>query len=450
MNKTEWQAGISLASVYVLRMLGLFMVIPVLAVAALEYPDYSPLWVGLAVGGYGLTQAICQIPMGLLSDSWGRKPVIYIGLILFALGSLIAGLADSMWLLTIGRIMQGSGAIAAAVMALASDATRESQRTKIMALIGISIGFSFYLALLLGPIVAASLGLSGIFLMTAILAILCVPLVHFGVQLPENLQASGDSLPKTKSLWSLYKHHHLWRLNLSVLVIHMLVTCFFVQVPVQLINMSVPLSEHWIVYTIVLSVSVLALIVMINLSDKLPVSTSASIALLCLAVSFVILLTNANNWTGIVIAGIFFFAGFNFLEAKMPSMVSAICPPGQKGSAMGLYASHQFFGAFLGGLVSGLLNSFFSPQYTFIMCLVVIFLLSLTMKGLANIERIKRVTLMLGDTGVTMNTNASILNELRGLAGVKEALIDDIDDAIYLKVDAKLFDIEQAKQIIKH
>lgn len=450
LNKMEWQAGISLASVYVLRMLGLFMVIPVLAVAALEYPDYSPIWVGLAVGGYGLTQALCQIPMGLLSDSWGRKPVIYVGLILFSIGSLIAGLADSMWLLTIGRIVQGSGAIAAAVMALASDATRESQRTKIMALIGVSIGFSFYLALLLGPLVATSFGLSGIFLMTAVLAILCIPLVHFGVQLPSTSQASGDSLPKTETLWGLFRHQHLWRLNVSVLVIHMLVTCFFVQVPVQLINISVPLSEHWIVYTIVLSVSVLALIVMINLSDKLPVSVSARIALLCLAIAFVLLLSYADNWTGIVVAGIFFFAGFNFLEAKMPSMVSSICPPGQKGSAMGLYASHQFFGAFLGGLASGLLNSFFSPQYTFIMCLVVIFLLSLTMKGLANIERIKRVTLMLGDIGVNKTANVGILNDLKRLAGVKEALIDDIDEAIYLKVDAKLFDIEQAKQIIKH
>ena len=449
LNKSEWQAGLSLASVYVLRMLGLFMVIPVLAVTALEYPDYSPLLVGLAIGGYGLTQALFQIPMGLLSDRWGRKPVIYTGLIFFAVGSLIAAYADSMWLLTVGRIVQGAGAIAAAVMALASDATRESQRTKVMALIGVSIGFSFYLALLLGPIFTVAFGLSGIFFMTAILSLCCIPLVHFGVRLPANQEPSGDSLPKMSCLPKLFKHRHLWRLNVSVLVIHMLVTCFFVQVPVQLANIDIPLSEHWIVYTVVLSVSVLVLMLMINASDKLAISTSARLSLLFLAIAFVLLLTAANSWTGIVIAVIFFFAGFNFLEAKMPSMVSSICPPGQKGSAMGLYSSHQFLGAFMGGLISGLVNSFFSPQYTFIVCLVVIFLLSLTLKGLANIERIKRVTIKLGDSADNKNANSSMLNDLRQLAGVKEALLDDIEAAIYLKVDASRFDIEQAKLITK-
>lgn len=450
LSKSEWQAGIALASVYVMRMLGLFMVIPVLAIAAVEYPDYSPIWVGLAVGGYGLTQALLQIPMGILSDTWGRKPVIYLGLGLFALGSLIAGYADSMWMLTIGRIIQGSGAIAAAVMALASDVTRESQRTKIMAMIGVSIGFSFYLALLIGPIIANTLGLRGIFYITCILSLCCIPLIHFSVKTPRTPQPSGDSLPKSEKLSSLFKHHHLWRLNVSVLVIHLLVTCFFVQVPVQLININIPLNEHWLVYTIVLSTSVLALLLMINLADKLLVSSSMRLALLCLAISFVLLLTSANTWTGIVIAGTFFFAGFNFLEAKMPATVSAICPAGQKGSAMGLYSSHQFFGAFLGGLLSGLLNSFFSPQYTFILCLIVIFLLSLCVKGLVNIESIKRITLKLENKDAINNAGASTVEKLKQLAGVKEALIDNVEAAVYLKVDAKKFDIEQAKQIIRY
>jgi len=448
LNKSEWRAGISLASVYVLRMLGLFMVIPVIAIAAKEYPDYSALWVGLAIGGYGLTQAIFQIPMGLLSDKWGRKPVIYMGLTFFAVGSLIAGLADTMWLLTLGRILQGAGAIAGAIMALATDVTRESQRTKIMALIGVSIGMSFYLALLLGPLIANNMGMQGIFLITAGLSILCLPLVRFGVPNQMPMQPTGDALPKLDQLNELFRHQHLWRLNLSVLVIHMLITCFFVQVPVQLLNIGVPLADHWSLYSVVLLVSVLFLFFMIKLLDKHVVSFSFRISLAFMAAGFLILIVNAPSWTGIAIAGVLFFTGFNFLEAKMPSMVSSIAPAGRKGSAMGIYASHQFLGAFLGGLASGLLNSYFSAEYTFMMCLIVIFLLSLSLKGLSSVQQIKRVTLKLNAHNITTQSHADLLSKLYILNGVKEAVIDPIDAAVYLKVDAKAFNIQEAEKLI--
>ena len=449
LNKSEWQAGIALASVYVLRMLGLFMVIPVIAVAAVSYPDYSPLWVGLAIGGYGLTQAIFQIPMGLLSDKWGRKPVIYLGLSLFAIGSLIAGLADSMYLLTIGRIVQGSGAIAGAIMALASDVTRETQRTKVMALIGISIGFSFYIALLLGPLIASHLGMQGIFLITAVFSVLCLPLVRFGINNVDVNEPSGDSLPKAGQLSSLFRHHFLSRLNWSVLVVHLLITCFFVQVPLMLVNIDVPLNEHWLVYTVVLFASVIGLVVLIKLVDKLPISASFRIALLFMASGFVILLLHGNSWASIAIAGVLFFTGFNFLEAKMPAMVSSISPAGSKGGAMGIYASHQFFGAFLGGLLSGLLNSYFSAEYTFIMCLVVIFLLSLIAKGLTSTERIKRVTLRLEKSHIENKNLVDLRKKISSLSGVKEVVADPSENAMYLKVDAKTFDMTKAQALIK-
>ena len=448
LNRSEWQSGLSLSAVYVLRMLGLFMVIPVIAIAALDYPDYSPLWVGLAIGGYGLTQAIFQIPMGLLSDRVGRKPIIYAGLLLFATGSLMAGLADSMYMLTIGRIMQGSGAIAGAVMALASDATRESQRTKIMALIGVSIGFSFYIALLLGPLIASNLGMQGIFLITAGLSLLCIPVVKFGVKAEAVAQPTGDALPKLGQLSSLYKHTHLWRLNISVLVIHMLITCFFVQVPVQLLNLGVPLSEHWVLYSLVLAVSVLCLIVMIKLVDKLKVALSFRIALVFIVAAFVLLIVQPPSWTGTAIAGILFFTGFNFLEAKMPAMVSSIAPPGSKGSAMGIYASHQFFGAFLGGLLSGLLNSYFSAEYTFIMCVMIVFLLSLISKGLTSVDKIKRVTLALTIANKSQLALEELRRRLSNQVGVKEVIVDDIEHAVYLKVDAKLFNLEKAQALV--
>nr|WP_136251338.1 MFS transporter [Ningiella ruwaisensis] len=451
----EKRAAISLAAVYVMRMLGLFMVIPVIAVAATAFDDYSPLLVGFAVGGYGLTQALLQIPFGVLSDKWGRKPVIYLGLCLFCAGSLLAGFADSMLVLTIGRILQGSGAIAGAIMALASDVTRESQRTKVMAIIGVSIGFSFYIALLTGPLLAASIGLNGIFLMTAALSLMCIAAVKWGVILVEQstsvntlqAKATGDSLPKLEHIGKLFSHSALWRLNVSVLIVHLLITCFFVQIPVMLLDIKVPLEEHYILYALVLFVSILVLLVFMQLSKSLNVSLLFRLALLTIAVAFFMLIVAEPSYWLISLAGILFFGGFNFMEAKMPAMVSSISPAGQKGSAMGIYASHQFFGAFLGGVLSGLLNSYFEVKTSFIMCLVLIFICALITKGLASVERVKRVTLTIDDNQNTDDILA-IKAQLAVLPGVKEVTADAVASAFYLKVDAKQFSLPQAKALI--
>ena len=462
LTKNEFRAALSLASVYVLRMLGLFMVIPVIAVAALSFDDYSPLLVGLAVGGYGLTQACLQIPFGIASDRWGRKPVIYLGLAMFCIGSLIAGFADSMLMLTIGRILQGAGAIAGAVMALASDVTRESQRTKVMAIIGVSIGFSFYIALLLGPVLAANIGLQGIFLLTAALCILCFPLIKWGVNLHDaNHSPAGDALPKLDQLGSLFKHSALWKLNVSVLLVHLLITCFFVQVPIFLINIDLPLGEHYKVYSVVLLLSVIVLIALMQVAKKLPVASTFRLALVCMAGGFFLLITQSPSYVMLCVAGVLFFGGFNFMEAKMPAMVSSLAPAGQKGSAMGIYASHQFFGAFLGGVISGLMNSYFDVQTSFIICLVLIFICSLITRGLASTERVKRVTLsyrVLSDVSVGDEaTNATdlsatqvteIANKLKLLVGVKDINVDPYEQVFYLKVDAKQFSLAQARALL--
>lgn len=450
MNPQETRAAISLALVYVLRMLGLFMVIPVLAIAAVDYPDYSPLFVGLAIGGYGLTQAILQIPMGVLSDKWGRKPVIYMGLCFFALGSLVAANADSMAMLTLGRILQGAGAIAGAIMALAADVTRESERAKVMAIIGVSIGFSFYVALLTGPIIAGLYGIQGIFWITAVLTICCLPLVKFGVPTPKESSPSGDALPQLSQLKNLAKEPSLWRLNISVLTVHLLITCFFVQVPVLLTEVNFGLDEHWKIYTPILFVSVLILVMLMKLCKHLQTSTSFIISLTLMAMGFGLFLLPELNWAVIIIAGTLFFAGFNYMEAHMPVMVSSIAPAGKKGSAMGIYASFQFFGAFLGGVISGALTGWLGPKLALVACLIFIVIAMIIVWGLQKTTKVERVTLTIENRDSFQQTSnkTQLESDFGKLEGVQEVLVDVEKRAVYLKVDNKGFDIEKAKALI--
>jgi MFS family permease len=431
-------------------MLGLFMVIPVLAIAAVEYPDYSPLLVGLAIGGYGLTQAILQIPMGVLSDKWGRKPVIYMGLCFFAIGSLIAANADTMTMLTVGRILQGAGAIAGAVIALAADVTRESERAKVMAIIGVSIGFSFYVALLTVPIIAVYYGIQGIFWITAILTLCCLPLVKFGVPNPQASSPSGDALPQLSQLKNLAKDPSLWRLNASVLTVHLLITCFFVQVPTLLTQASFGLDEHWKIYTPILFISILILVVLMKVCKPLQTSTSFIISLALMASGFGLLLLPEVNWLIIIVAGTLFFGGFNYMEAHMPVMVSSIAPAGKKGSAMGIYASCQFFGAFLGGLISGLLTGWLGPKLALVACLVFIAVAMYMALGLQKATKIKRVTLAIQNSGGDkLATNKIQLeSDFAKLDGVQEVFVDVEKNAVYLKVDSKGFDIEKANALI--
>ena len=451
MNASEVRAAITLASVYVLRMLGLFMVIPVLAIAAVEYPDYSPLLVGLAIGGYGLTQAILQIPMGILSDKWGRKPVIYLGLSFFALGSIIAATADTMTMLTVGRVLQGAGEIAGAVMALATDVTRESERAKVMAIIGVSIGFSFYLALLVGPVIAGTFGLSGIFWITAVLTICCIPLIKFGVATPAQQTPAGDTIPRRNQLKSLLIDSNLWRLNISVLIVHMLITCFFVQVPTLLSEADFGLNEHWKIYTPILLISVLFLVVLMKLGARVPTGIAFIFSLLLMSFGFGLFLLPDLDWKLITLAGILFFAGFNYMEAHMPALVSSIAPAGRKGSAMGIYASHQFFGAFLGGVLSGVLTQWMEADTAIYACLLVIFIGMILAAGIQSAKRVKRVTLKIpaGAAWTKETDYSNIQQALSSIEQVHDVSIDLVEQAIYLKVDSKGFDLEQAKALIQ-
>ena len=441
MNSTELRSAFSLAFVYVLRMLGLFMVMPVIAIGAKHYPDYSAFLIGLAIGGYGLTQALLQIPMGVLSDKIGRKPVIAGGLVVFAIGSLVAATADSLAWVVVGRFLQGAGAIAGAIMALAGDLSREKQRPKVMAIIGISIGFSFYLALLLGPIIAAKYGLSGIFLITGVLACFCILLILFVVPSATNIAPRGDTLPVVEDLKSLFLQPQLMRLNISVLLLHMLITLLFVQIPVFLIDLQWPLNTHWQAYSIVLFASVLGLVVLMALAAKYQHRVlQGSVA--GLAVVFTLLIFGQHSIIYLLVLVSLFFTCFNYLEANFPAMVSNIAPAGKKGSAMGFYASFQFFGAFIGGVLSGSIGELLGIQWVFILAAILCCIWLLLISGLQATNRFKRYTLNSKQQITTLT-----LQQLSELAGVIDITVVPNEQVLYLKAEQH-FDIQQAKLVL--
>ncbi|QCZ92125.1 MFS transporter [Salinimonas iocasae] len=444
MNALEVRAAVSLALVYVLRMMGLFMVMPVLAVAAMDYPDYSPVLVGLAVGGYGLTQAALQIPMGMLSDRWGRKPVILLGLSVFAAGSFIAATADSLAWMIAGRILQGAGAIAGAIMALATDVSRETQRAKVMAIIGIAIGFSFYLAVLAGPLIANSWGLAGIFALTGVLAICCMPLIQWSVpSVP--MQTSGDVLPQRGQLRRLLFSSQLWRLNVSVLLLHMMITLLFVQLPVTLVHFDLTLESHWMLYLPVLIASVIGLIILMGIGKGQTPRKVVLVAALFMTVAFAMLGAQDHHRWVVVGAVILFFTGFNYLEASFPALVSSIAPAGEKGTAMGIYASFQFFGAFLGGVLAGIVADHWTAETAYFVGAVAASCWLLILRGLNEVNRIKRVAFKWQGTS---EDSSALLQALSELTGVQETTVSVPDGMIYLKVTGQ-FDREAANQLLR-
>lgn len=352
MNATERRATAGLAMVYGLRMLGLFMILPVFAVYAQGLPGPPPGWqIGLAIGIYGLSQALLQMPLGMLSDRIGRKPVIIVGMLVFALGSLMAGLAEDMAGIIAGRALQGAGAISAAVSALLADVTRDAVRTKAMAILGAGMGAAFTLALVLGPLVAGWVGVSGIFLLTALLAICALPLISHGIPAAPLQSVARGSLRQTLA------DTQLLRMNAGIFLLHALLTAWFVAAPVALqASLGMGTDEHWKLYLPILLASLLAVFPLIRWAEgsagRLRLSMLAAITVL-LGASLLAAVGQALALP-LVAAVLLFFVGFNYLEATLPSLISRMAPPDRKGAALGAYATAQFLGAFAGGMLGGI------------------------------------------------------------------------------------------------
>ncbi len=447
LNALEKRAAFSLASVFAFRMLGLFMLMPVLAIYGQSLEHVSPMWIGLAIGAYGLTQALLQIPMGWLSDKVGRKPVIIGGLVVFAIGSVIAAVADSIYWVTAGRALQGMGAIASALLALAADLSRDEQRPKVMAVIGMCIGLSFAVAMLLGPMVAASFGIAGVFWLTAGLAMLGIVIVTFIVPNAVNRAPKGDTVASISDIKRLVKHPQLLRLDLGVMLLHLTLTTLFVVLPAQLISGGLAAESHWQLYIpVLLAAFVLMAPLMIVAIKKQKEKQVFLLSIIVLIVSALGLILLPTSIMSIALCMLLYFIAFNFLEATMPALVSRIAPADQKGSAMGVFSSGQFFGAFLGGILGGYLAQIGEANTVFAAAAGV-GVIWLFIAWQMQIPPKSKVISLMAD--LSDPHRAELLAEqLVALPGVIEATMVNDENRSYLKVNDKEFDINQAKQIL--
>ncbi|WP_412502779.1 MFS transporter [Shewanella chilikensis] len=446
LSGTERKVAFSLASVFGLRMMGLFMIMPVFALYGQDLKGFSPLWVGIAIGAYGLTQAILQIPMGILSDRIGRKPVILGGLLVFALGSVLAAMSDSIYGVVAGRALQGMGAIAAAVLALAADLTRDEQRTKVMAIIGMCIGFSFALSLLVGPVVAQHLGLSGLFALTAGLALLGMLIVQLLVPNPVAHAPKGDTMAEPGKLKNMLKDPQLFRLDAGIFILHLVLTAVFVALPLDLVDAGLAKEKHWMLYFPAFVGAFFLMVPLIIIGVKRNNTKGMfQFALLIMLASLLAMALFSHSLWVLALAIVAFFTGFNYLEASLPSLIAKFCPVGAKGSAMGVYSTSQFLGAFCGGLLGGGAYQIMGAAGVFSVAVVLLIIwLALTL-GMKNPVLLKSYTLEAQVSG--REQAQKMAAELSQLPGVAEAIVVLEERVAYLKVNDQ-FDLRQARAVL--
>ncbi len=447
MSGSETRAAGGLALVFAFRMLGMFMVLPVLATYGMDLAGATPALIGLAIGAYGLTQAVLQIPFGVISDRIGRRPVIYLGLVIFALGSVLAAQADSIWGVIAGRILQGAGAISAAVMALLSDLTREQHRTKAMAMIGMSIGLSFAVAMVVGPLLTRSFGLSGLFLATAAMALVGIGLIAFVVPKSSGPLQHRESGVAKQALGPTLRHPDLLRLDVGIFVLHAILMASFVALPLAFVERGgLPKEEHWWVYLTALLISFFAMIPFIIYGEK-----KRKMKRVLLGAVSVLLLTElffwelGNSLSALVIGTVIFFTAFNLLEASLPSLISKVSPAGGKGTAMGVYSTSQFLGAALGGILGGWMFQHGGLAMVFLGC-----------AGLCGIWLAVAVTMREPPyvTSLRMPLSPEALREaglterLRAVPGVTDAVVVADEAAIYIKLDTQILDRSTLERLV--
>ena len=435
----EQRAAHGLASIYVVRMMGLFMILPVFSVYALTLTDATPLLTGLALGMYGLTNSIFSIPYGMLSDRFGRKRIIAIGLLIFAAGSVVAAMSDSIYGIILGRALQGAGAVASVLMALAADLSREENRLKMMSFIGISIGFAFALSMVLGPVITRYVGMSGLFWFIALLAVLALVILYTRVPDPVASVFHRDAQVNPTELNKVLKDAQLLRLDFGVFVLHLVLMAMFVALPRMLEQSGFRVAHHWQLYLPVFLLSVPLMVPFIILAENKRRMKQVFVAAIVglIAAQLALLIFGGSVWH-VAVALVIFFTAFNLLEASLPSLIAKMSPADRKGTAMGMYSTSQFLGAFVGGAMGGLVYQHGGATGVYLMCLLVItvwLLLAITMKNPRYVS-----TYLLNIGKIDPAESAAMVARLVMVQGVVEATIEAEEGVAYLKVDFHVLD----------
>jgi predicted MFS family arabinose efflux permease len=441
MNALERRSTFALSSIFALRMLGLFMIIPVFSVAGQSYQGATPALIGLAVGVYGLTQAILQIPFSLLADRFSRKPLVVLGLLLFALGGAIAAMSETIYGVIIGRAIAGGGAVSAVVMALLADVTREEQRSKAMAVMGMSIGVSFMVAFSLGPWLTSLVGISGLFWVTTIMGLAAISMLLLVPKVTRHHKNYQQGY--LAQLKQVLKMGDLNRLHVSVFTLHLLLTAMFIYMPSQLIQFAdIPLASHGLVYLPLLIISLFFAFPSIILAEKYRKMRGIFLTAIGGIILGLLVLIFGYESKYILLAGLgFFFIAFNVMEALLPSWLSKSAPIQSKATAMGVNASSQFLGAFFGGMIGGqllLLNNT-ALGWSILTGIAIVWLL--ISFSLAQPRYLSSLVLRLPETKQTDEWTSQLL----AIRGIEEVVVMSDQQFAYVKIDKQLIN-EAARQ----
>lgn len=447
MTPLEMRATTSLASIYGLRMFGMFSILPIFAIYASSFPEHpTPFMIGLALGAYGLTQALFQLPFGMASDKYGRKPVIYLGLAIFAIGSMVAALAMNIEGIILGRALQGAGAVSAVVTALLADLTRDEHRTKAMATIGATIGVAFAVSLVGGPILNQWIGVPGIFAMTGLLTLAAIAVVKFVVPDPIHSHYHSDASAAPAKLKDVLENKQLLRLNYGIFALHAAQMAMFVVVPFAITKSShMDVNQHWHIYLPVLLASFVFMVPAIIYAEKQAKMKEVFVgAIATMFVAQIMFASSIEHFWGIVASLTFYFIAFNILEASLPSIISKIAPAAAKGTAMGVYNTSQSLGIFVGGALGGYLSHKLGFSSVFIFCSVMMLLwliLAYSMQAPAAV-RTKMYSLDENTAELTGVAAEILRNKLAKLAGVVEAVVLPQERTIILKLDTKIYTMQ--------
>lgn len=445
MTPGELRATWGLGTVFSLRMLGMFMVLPVLTTYGMALQGASEALIGLAIGIYGLAQAVFQIPFGLLSDRVGRKPLIVGGLAIFVIGSIIAALSDSIWGIILGRALQGSGAIAAAVMALLSDLTREQNRTKAMAFIGVSFGVTFAIAMVLGPIITHKLGLHALFWMIAGLATLGIVLTLWVVPDSKNHVLNRESGMVKGCFSKVLMEPKLLKLNFGIMCLHILLMSTFVALPGMLEAAGFAARDHWKIYLVTMLVSFVSVVPFIIYAEvKRRMKRVFVFCVVLLLIAEIVLWGAGPHFWELVLGVQIFFIAFNLMEALLPSLISKEAPAGYKGTAMGIYSTSQFLGVAIGGALGGWVDGLFDSQTVFLAGALLAMIWLLVAGSMQEPPYVSSLRIAIPE-GVT--PDASLQARLLATDGVSEVLVVAEERSAYVKIDSKFtnrFEVEQA------